>query len=133
MISTDFYPTLLDMAGLPQRPRQHVDGESLAPLLKQQGELKREALYWHFPNYIGPGHPDGATPCSVIRRGDWKLIEFFEDDRAELYNLKDDIGEQHDLAAKKPDQVKQLRRMLKQWREQARVQMPKPNPKYSGE
>ena len=133
VISTDFYPTLLDMAGLPQRPRQHVDGESLAPLLKQQEELKREALYWHFPNYIGPGHPDGATPCSVVRRGDWKLIEFFEDDRAELYNLKDDIGEQHDLAAKKPDQVKQLRRMLKQWREQARVQMPKPNPKYSGE
>jgi arylsulfatase A-like enzyme len=130
VISTDFYPTMLAMAGLPLRPEQHIDGKNIVPLLKQSGGLKRDALYWHFPNYIGAGHPNAARPCSVIRKGDWKLIEFLEDNRVELYNLKDDLSEKTDLASKMPDKANALRRMLEQWRKDANVQMPKPNPKY---
>ena len=129
VISTDFYPTILAMAGLPLRPRQHVDGVNIVPLLEQSGGLKRDALYWHFPNYIGR-HPEPATPCSVIRKGHWKLIEFFEDGRVELYNLKDDLREKNNLASKMPDKAKELRQMLERWRKEADVQMPKPNPKY---
>ena len=130
VISTDFYPTILVMAGVPPRPRQHVDGESIVPLLTQGGALKRQSLYWHFPNYIGAGHPNPATPCSAIRNGQWKLIEFLEDNHVELYNLKEDLAEQNDLAAKMPDKAKELRGMLERWRKEADVQMPRPNPKY---
>jgi len=130
VISTDFYPTILAMAGLAQRPKQHVDGASIVPLLKQDENIRRDALYWHYPNYIGAGHPGGARPCSVIRRGDWKLIESFEDNRLELYNLKDDLGEQEDLASSMPEKTQELHRMLKQWRAEAKVQMPKRNPDY---
>lgn len=128
--STDFYPTMLTMAGLPQRPEQHMDGVDLVPLLKQNGSVERDALYWHFPNYIGAGHPDPATPCSVIRAGDWKLIESFEDERLELYNLKEDLGETNNLAAEQPDRAGQLHEKLKQWRRDAAVQMPTRNPLY---
>jgi arylsulfatase A-like enzyme len=130
VISTDFYPTILEIAGLPPRPDQHVDGENIVPLLRQEGELKRDTLYWHFPNYIGPGHPEGATPCSVIRKGHWKLIEFLEDDHVELYHLEKDLGEKNDLASKMPEKARELREMLHQWRKEAHVQMPRTNPKY---
>ena len=66
----------------------------------------------------------------MIRRGDWKLIESFEDNRLELYNLKDDLGEQEDLASSMPEKTQELHRMLEQWRAEAKVQMPKSNPDY---
>ena len=100
------------------------------PLLKKTGTVKREALYWHYPNYIGARHPGGARPCSVIRQGDWKLIESFENNRLELFNLKDDLGEQVDLAAKMPAKAKALQRQLAAWRAKAKVQMPKRNSAY---
>ena len=130
VISTDYYPTLLAMTGQPARPRQHVDGRNLVPLLKQTGTVKRDALYWHYPNYIGAGHPGGARPCSVVRSGDWKLIESFETNRLELFNLKEDLGEQANLAAKMPAKAKALQRQLAAWRASAKVQMPKRNPAY---
>ena len=130
VISTDYYPTLLAMTGQPARPKQHVDGRNLLPLLKQTGTVKREALYWHYPNYIGAGHPGGARPCSVIRSGDWKLIESFETNRLELFNLKEDLGEQNDLAAKMPAKAKALQQQLAAWRAEAKVQMPQRNPDY---
>ena len=130
VISTDFYPTILEMAGLPPRTEQHVDGESIVPLRKHDGDLKRDALYWHYPNYIGAGHPNPARPCSVIRKGDWKLIESLEDRHVELYNLKEDLGEKNDLASRMPEKAKELGRMLQQWRKEADVQMPRPNPEY---
>ena len=89
--STDFYPTMLEMAGLPLRPQQHCDGLSLVPLLKQQGNLKRDALYWHYPHYSN----QGSAPASAVRAGDYKLIEFYEDNHIELYNIKNDIGEKY--------------------------------------
>lgn len=125
VISNDLYPTLLDMACLPLRPPQHQDGLSLAPLLKGTGALNREALFWHFPHYHS-----GVKPGGSMRAGDWKLIEFFEDDRVELYNLKDDIGETRDLAWKLPDKVAALRGRLRGWREAVGAQMPIPNPDY---
>ena len=130
VISTDYYPTLLAMNGLDARPEQHLDGRSLVPLLKKTGTVKREALYWHYPNYIGARHPGGARPCSVIRQGDWKLIESCENNRLELFNLKDDLGEQVDLAAKMPAKAKALQRQLAAWRAKAKVQMPKRNSAY---
>lgn len=128
--STDFYPTLLEMAGLPQKPEQHVDGLSFVPVLKQEGALNRDAIYWHFPNYIGAGHRDGATPCSVIRQGDWKLIESLEDGSVQLFDLKHDTGETNNLAEEHPQKLAALRTMLAYHRRETKAQMPRRNPYY---
>ena len=86
----------------------------------------RDALYWHYPHY----HPGGATPYGAIRQGDWRLVEFYEDDRVELYDLKSDVGESKDLAAEKPEKARELRRKLAEWRKSVGAQMPSPNPNY---
>jgi arylsulfatase A len=129
VITYDFYPTLLDACGVKDDPQHIVDGVNLMPLLKQSGTINRDTLYWHYPHY----HPGGATPYSAIREGDFKLIEFFEDNRAELYNLKDDVGEKNDLAATMPDKAKDLRAKLEIWRQQSGAQLPAPNPNYDPE
>ena len=102
---------------------------SLVPLLRQDGELKREALFWHYPHYqhyqLG-----GTTPYGAIRAGDFKLIEFFDDMRVELYNLREDIGEQHNLAAQMPAKADELRARLHAWRKEVGAQMPSRNPDY---
>jgi arylsulfatase A len=128
-ISADFYPTLLEMTGVADKPDHHPDGTSLVPLLRQAGNLPDRALYWHYPHHQHY-QQGGAMPYGAIRAGDYKLIEFFDDMRTELYNLKDDIGEQHDLAARMPDKVKTLRDQLHNWRTQVGAQMPTPNPNY---
>jgi len=120
--STDFYPTMLELAGLEAMPRQHLDGLSLVPLLRGGRHLRRDAIYWHFPLY--------HFSCSAVRSGDWKLIEFFEDDRIELYNLAEDIGETNDLSGSYPGRAKNLRQMLHRWRKQVDASIPKPNPDY---
>jgi len=126
VISVDYFPTMLAMAGVKEDPRHVVDGESLVPLLKQTGSLQRDAIYWHYPHY----HAGGATPYSAIRQGDFKLIEFFEDNHVELYNLKEDIGEKDDLAAKMPEKARELRAKLAVWRERVDAQLPSRNPDY---
>ncbi|HVX61668.1 MAG TPA: sulfatase-like hydrolase/transferase [Pirellulales bacterium] len=127
VITMDVHATLVEMCGLPKAPQS--DGVSLAPLLRQSGELKRDAIFWHYPHHqwyqLG-----GATPYGAIRAGDFKLIEFFNDLRVELYNVREDIGEQHDLAAAMPEKVDQLRARLHAWREEIGAQMPRPNPDY---
>ena len=129
--STDFYPTMLAMAGLPPRPEQHRDGLSLVPLLRQAGGVKREAIFWHYPHYndrLAGGDPKRAIrPCSAVRAGNYKLIEFLEDGRCELYDLADDIGEKNDLSRKLPDRAAELKRMLADWRKSVGAQMPVPN------
>ncbi|MBN2414854.1 sulfatase [bacterium] len=127
VISTDFYPTLLEAAGLPLRPHQHEDGVSLVPLLKQRAGLKREALYWHYPHY----HSSGMTPGGAMRAGDYKLIEWFETGEVELYNLKDDVSEKHDLAADMPAKAQELLGMLRSWRKETGAKMPAVNPAYT--
>jgi arylsulfatase A-like enzyme len=112
VISTDFYPTLLDLAGLPPRTKQHLDGISLVPVLRNpKGILKRDALYWHYPHYSN----QGGFPGGAVRSGDFKLVERYEDGKVSLYNLKEDPGERHDLADKIPDQVKLMRPKLHRW------------------
>lgn len=124
VISNDFYPTMLEMAGLPLRPKQHCDGVSLVPLLKGGKALPRQDLYWHYPHY------HRSPPFGAVRRGSWKLIEFYEDDRCELYNLAEDVGEQHNVADARPEKVRELRTALHQWRRAVDAQMPVPNPDY---
>jgi arylsulfatase A-like enzyme len=109
--STDFYPTMLEIAGLPLRPELHLDGVSLVPLLRQSDGFQREALYWHYPHYSN----QGGFPGGAVRMGDYKLLERFEDGRVHLYNLQDDIGERNDLADQMPDRVDQMRTKLHAW------------------
>jgi arylsulfatase A-like enzyme len=124
--SVDFFPTILEIAGGKPAAKRSIDGVSLVPLLKQTDDWKREALYWHYPHYSN----QGGKPGSAIRKGDFKLIEFFEDGKRELYNLNDDIGEKTDLAATMPDRANELHRMLRDWREAVDAQLPTPNPNY---
>ena len=111
VISTDFYPTLLAASGLPLLEKQHQDGVSLVPLLKQDGEIHRDALFWHYPHYSN----QGGMPGGAIRMGDYKLIERFEDGRVHLYNLAQDVGERTDLATEMPDRVGAMRSRLHDW------------------
>jgi len=124
--STDIYPTLLEVAGLAQRPEQHVDGVSLVPLLQHAGDLDRQTLFWHFPHY----HGSGNRPSGAVRMADMKLIEWFEDDRAELYDLASDPGETNDLSAAMPEVVADLRERLRAWRQEVGAGMPSPNPDH---
>ncbi len=124
--SPDFYPTFLEAAGLPLMPEQHCDGVSLMPLLQGGKQLERDAIFWHYPHYSN----QGGTPGSSVRAGDWKLIEFFEDGKLELYNLREDIGEEHDLARDEPDRTKELRGRLTAWRESVKARIPPPNPNW---
>jgi arylsulfatase A-like enzyme len=126
VISTDFYPTMLEMAGLPLKPEQHVDGESMVPLLKGEGVLRRQAIFWHYPHYSN----QGGKPGGAVRVGEFKLIESYEDDRIELYNLQADLGERHDLAAEMPNRAAELRRILHEWRDEVGAVMPEPNPDW---
>jgi arylsulfatase A-like enzyme len=122
--STDFYPTMLELAGLPAKPKQHVDGESMVPLLKGGDALKRDAIYWHYPHYGN----QGGTPGAAIREGDWKLIEYFEDKPVELFNLAKDMGETRNLAGEQPERVAQLRGKLDAWQKDVGARFPTPNP-----
>jgi arylsulfatase A len=123
--SIDFFPTLLEMAGA--KVPGPVDGLSLVPLLKGTGGIDREALFWHYPHYWSRNR---VRPYGAVRAGDWKLVEFYEDMRVELYNLKDDLGEAHDLAKAKPEKTAELRTLLHNWRQSVDAQMPTPNPDY---
>ena len=125
--SPDFYPTLLDAAGLDFLPEQHVDGESFLPLLKgDDGWSREKPLFWHYPHYGN----QGGTPGSSVRQGKYKLIEFFEDGRLELYNLEDDIQERRNLAEQMPDKVAELKALLDQWRESIEAKIPATNPDW---
>ena len=123
----DYYPTILDITGS-AIPSGHVcDGVNIAPILTGSSDtLDRDTLFWHYPHY----HPGGATPYSALRMGDWKLIEFLETDRHELYNLRADIGETTNLAETEPDRVTELRREMNIWRIATKAQLPRGNPDY---
>lgn len=128
VISTDYYPTLLQLAGLPLLPEQHKDGVSLVPSL-QGGTLPARSLFWHYPHYAN----QGGGPCGAIRDGDWKLIEWYEDGRLELFNVHDDMAETKNLADQSPDKVKRLHAQLIAWRKQVNAAMPTPNNQAAGD
>lgn len=126
VIGMDFYPTILELAGLPLKPEQHVDGVSLVPLLKG-GSIAERDLFWHYPHYGN----QGGEPSSIIRSGDWKLIYYHEDGRQELYNLVDDIGEQMDRVAEFPERAAALRQKLNAWLTDAGAKFPARDPRFT--
>jgi hypothetical protein len=107
------------VAGVKPDPRHKFDGVSLLPLLQQTGGLDRDALFWHYPHYN-----DRTTPHGSIRKGDFKLIEYFEDGRLELYNLRGDVGEKDNLASSKRGKARELQQVLAKWRKHVGAQMP---------
>ncbi len=124
----DLFPTMLEISGAPQ-PRQVLDGESLVKLFRDPtAKLQRDAIFQHFPGYLGSG-PGlwRTTPVSLIHSGDWKLMEYLEDGKLELYNLRNDLGETKNLATEMPDKAKELHARLVAWRAEVKAPMPTPN------
>jgi arylsulfatase A-like enzyme len=126
VISTDFYPTILEMAELEFMPGQHMDGISLVPLLEGGGTIVERPIFWHYPHYSN----QGGKPGTAVRKGKYKLIEFFEDGEVELYDLEFDIGEQNDLSDEMPDKVNELLEILHKWQKEVDARMMDPNPGF---
>ena len=139
IIGVDIYPTFLDLAKA-KRPDQPMDGRSLLSLIRgDTRSVGPRPLFWHFPAYLQAykvineqRDPLFRTrPCSAVRLGDWKLHEYFEDGALELYNLKDDIAERKNLAKSNPAKVRELHRLLVDWRKKINAPVPaKPNPDF---
>ena len=123
---TDFYPTILELAGLKQRPEEHSDGVSLVPLL-QGKTIRKRPLIWHYPHYGN----QGGEPSSIIRKGDWKLIHYYEDDRDELYNLKTDLSETRDVSGNNQKLVRLLHKELFDYLKKVGARFPEKDSKYS--
>lgn len=133
----DYLPTFAEIAGAPLPNSQPVDGVSVLPLIQGSDALTDRAVYWHYPLYLQGGsyaqvipiHGTDrmywrATPCSVIRKGDWKLMQFFESNKLELYNIKQDVSEAHDLAAEQPEIVAELLKDLQRWQDETKAAIP---------
>jgi arylsulfatase A-like enzyme len=133
-IHVDVFPTLAEIGKAAAPEGQPLDGESLAPLFRDpSANLKREAIYQHFPGYLGAGADTWrTTPVGLIQSGEWKLMEFFEDGRLELYNLKEDIGESKNLATEMLDKAKELHAKMIAWRESVKAPMPLKNTPPTG-
>ena len=128
-ISTDFYPTLLEACGLPALPNQHKDGVSIVPLLKNpSASVERETLFWHYAHWGN----QGGIPGSVIREGDWKLIDFYWGKSPELYHLKTDPGEKKDLAGAHAERMRSMLGQLNAWRQSIDAIPPMKNPNFEG-
>ena len=125
VMGIDFFPTILEYAGLPQALQKQKDGVSLMPLLRGNS-IKKRMLYWHYPHYGN----QGGEPSSTVLAGDWKLIYYHEDGRNELYNLKMDESESQPFNDKYPNQVKDLQTKLDKWLVEVKAKMPTPDPLY---
>jgi len=138
----DFFPTLLEVAGIEKPAAHRLDGQSLLPLLMGTGNLEERPLVWHFPvyleTYLGDRDPTQdplfrTRPGSAVRLGDWKLIQYFEYNDLELYNLKEDIGERNNLAEIEAEKREELLLILENWREETKAPVPTDlNPDYAG-
>ena len=136
IVGTDLYPTFLEMAQATPPANYELDGESLLPILKQTGSLKRQSIFFHSPIYLRKEfsqvkEPFRTIPSSAMIRGPWKLIEEFGTGNIRLFNLDDDIGEHNDLAEYMPDTVSSLLKELQDWREHTNAPVPtEPNPGF---
>lgn len=139
VINVDLFPTFCDMTGAQRPAGQTLDGVSLLPILNGTGSLPDRAIYWHFPAYLDSyARTDQqrdllfrTRPCSIMRYGDWKLHEYFEDGGLELYNLREDVGESTNLAEQHPEKTKQLHQMMRDWRASIGAPVPaEPNPQF---
>ncbi len=136
----DFYPTLLEVAGLEKQKGKVLDGKSILPILTGEEIWKERPLFWHFPiyleAYLKKGDPTQdplfrTRPGSAVRQGDWKLIQYFEDNDLELYNLEEDIGEKNNLAATYPEKLNEMLEILEDWRQETNAPVPTElNPDY---
>jgi arylsulfatase A-like enzyme len=124
--SVDFFPTLCEVAGVPLPSDRPIDGKSLVPLLMGEGDLDREALFWHFPHYRG----SDVVPYSIVRAGDWKLIKRYEGKTFELFDLSRDVGETTDLSDERPEKVSELDALLQEWLLETGARVPRENPDY---
>jgi arylsulfatase A-like enzyme len=129
--SADILPTLNALASLnvDEKVAQQWSGTDVSAILKGSNNMPERPLVWHYPHY----HSEGATPYSAIRLGDYKLIHFYEDDSYELYNLKEDIGEQNNLVLSHQNQVKTLKAELERLLTSYNAQYPTPNPNFDSE
>lgn len=126
ILGMDFYPTMLAAAEIQLPLNQKLDGVDFLPVLQDSGRVDRDAVFWHFPSYVGR-----AIPSSAIRMGDWKLIENFEDRSVELFNLTDDIGERRNLGAELPEKAEELHARLAAWQQATNAAIPtKANPNF---
>ena len=123
----DLWPTVRDVCVLESDKSISTDGVSLLPLLNQSGTIAREALFWHYPHYAN----QGGKPGAVIRSGEWKLIEFYEEGRRELFHVAKDVSESNNRAEQEPDRVRDLSEKLAAWRKLVGALMPEPNPNYT--
>lgn len=128
IMTTDLYPTILEATGLSGDARHNaqVDGVSLLSVFKNPAQVIERDLYWHYPHY----HAGGDGPYSAVRSGDWRLVEFHEDGKLELYNLSHNVSESVNLAARYPETLSKLKARLDRWRDEVGAQMPAPNPNY---
>jgi len=126
--SPDIYPTILEILEF-NVDYTETDGESLVPMLIGEPEIDRDAIFWHFPHYSNHGMQSGG---GAVRSGDYKLIEYFDTGKMQLFNLNEDIGEQNDLAESKPEKVKELMIKLHDWRKRTGAKMMEENPDYEG-
>ena len=127
----DFYPTLLELAGISVPDEQVIDGMSIVPLLKGQDdqEISGRDLYWHYPHYAN----QGGDPSAIIRSGPWKLIHYYEDGHDELYNLDSDPSEQTDISGDHPENTEELRARLDAWLKETGAKLPVPDPEHDAE
>ncbi len=128
VVGSDFYPTLLELAGLPKQESSHKDGKSIVSVLKGK-RIKERPLYWHYPHYGN----QGGRPVSIIRKGKWKLIHYWEDGHNELYNLSEDIHEDKDLSNINIDRTKDMANQLINWLKEVDAQYPTKDPLYDSE
>lgn len=125
VISTDYYPTILEMTGSELHPEQHVDGISLLPLLENKKRTERDAVYWHYPHYSN----QGGRPSGAIRMGNYKLLQFYDTGEVELYDLSIDLSEKKNLKDEKPEVTQELLKKLNDWRKSVGADMPVKNTK----
>ncbi len=128
IISVDFLPSIIEMAGVGSELPENVDGVSFAKLFQGHESLERDAIYWHFPHYSNHGM---QSPGGAIRAGDYKLLEYFENGTVQLFDLKNDIGEQHDLAMGESKKAAELLEMLHAWRQRVNAKSMEPNPDFA--
>ncbi len=130
-VPTDLYPTFLEVVGIPtdDNERKLLDGKSLVSLFHNEGTFSRDGLTWFMPHWMGVGTKDEVPPSAAIRWGDYKLIKIFEQ-RYELYSLREDLSETHNLADEMSDLVEELNRKLMVELTSQNAFIPKPNPLY---
>lgn len=123
VVGMDFFPTILSIAGI---EHQENDGKNLLPILIDQKKINRDILFWHFPHY----HGSGWVPGSALRKGDWKIVNYYEDDRTELFNLADDPGETNNLSDMNPDLAAEMKDLLMKKLTESEAKFPELNPDY---